>query len=158
MSNRIVTIGLGATGIAAFICLAAPHAARANQEAEETFQEIDTNSDGKISSDEFAAAHKAKFEKMDTDHDGKLTAEEMTAAHEKHQKMGGKTDDKTKAMVIERIKIMDTNGDGVITEEEFVTDSKARFGKMDTDHDGYLTKAELKAGRQKAMEKAQKTE
>ncbi len=41
---------------------------------------------------------------------------------------------------------MDTDGDGVITREEFSTPMGAAFDRLDADHDGRLTTEELAAG------------
>jgi Ca2+-binding EF-hand superfamily protein len=54
----------------------------------------------------------------------------------------------------EKIKIVDTNGDGVLTADEHAAAAISMFEKMDVDHDGYLTKAELKVGHEKYMHKA----
>ena len=92
------------------------------------------------------------FSKMDTNADGKVTAAEMTAAH---QRMSGKKTEKGEMTSAEKIKQFDTNGDGVLTADEHATGAKSMFDKMDADHDGYLTKAEVKAGHEKFMHKAQ---
>jgi len=55
----------------------------------------------------------------------------------------------------EKIKMLDTNADGVLTADEHAAGAKSMFEKMDTDHDGYLTKAEMKAGHEKFMHKTQ---
>lgn len=44
--------------------------------------------------------------------------------------------------------MMDSNGDGKVSRDEFVGGSLRRFDMVDADHDGQLTKAE----RQAAME------
>lgn len=49
----------------------------------------------------------------------------------------------------ERMKEVDTNGDGKISRSEFVSKAEERFSKMDKDGDGYLTKEEMKAMRGK---------
>ena len=90
------------------------------------------------------------FEKMDANGDGRVTAAEMTAAH---QKITGKKPEKGEMTAVEKIKTMDTNGDSVLTVEEYAAGSQWMFQQMDTDHDGYLTKAEVKAGHQKFMPK-----
>jgi len=51
----------------------------------------DTNNDGSVTRDEFAAAAAKQFDAMDTNKDGKLTKEERQAAHQKMRgMMGGK--------------------------------------------------------------------
>jgi Ca2+-binding EF-hand superfamily protein len=44
-----------------------------------TFSLMDADGDGKISLQEFQAAHERIFRAMDTDHDGTVTFEEMQA-------------------------------------------------------------------------------
>src|SRR5579863_4425000 len=90
---------------------------------------------------------------MDTNGDGKVTVEEMTTEMEKHPKMMGKPG--AEEMVTEKVKMMDTNHDGVISEDEFVANSKTMFDKIDTNHDGYLTKSEMKAAHEKMKSKMQ---
>src|SRR5688572_10682899 len=74
---------------------------------------MDTNNDGSISASEHAAGAKQMFQKMDADSDGKVTAAEMDSAH---QQMKGDKDGKSgKSMSSsEKIKPIDTNGDGEI--------------------------------------------
>jgi Ca2+-binding EF-hand superfamily protein len=160
MTKRMLSIGLGAAGMAAIFCFPSVRAARAaGGDPDMAFEKIDQNSDGKISPDEFAAAHKAKFTKMDTNGDGKLSVDEMLTAEEHHEKMTGKAPSKAMTeMMTEKIKKMDTNGDGFLSEEEFMAGSKTMFDKMDTNHDGYLSKAEFKAGHEKMKAKMEKKE
>jgi hypothetical protein len=46
----------------------------------------------------------------------------------------------------------DTNGDGVVTKEEFLKQSEEAFKNLDTDGDGKITKAEVDAKRKKMKE------
>jgi hypothetical protein len=117
------------------------------------FESMDSNGDGRISPDEHAAAAARMFEKMDANQDGKVTAAEMTAAH---QKVTGKKAEKGELTAAEKIKMLDTNADGVLSADEHAMGAKSMFEKMDTDHDSYLTKAELKAGHEKYMHKTSK--
>lgn len=49
----------------------------------------DTNQDGAVTRDEFAAAQAKHFDMIDANHDGQLTQAERKAAHDKMQAMGG---------------------------------------------------------------------
>ena len=54
----------------------------------------------------------------------------------------------------DKIKVVDTNGDGVLTAEEHAAGSRAMFEKMDTNKDGFLTKDELAAGHARMLKKS----
>lgn len=47
----------------------------------------------------------------------------------------------------------DTNGDGVVSKDEFLSHAEERFGKMDADGDGNFTKEEAEAVRAEMKEK-----
>ena len=145
--SRVAGFAFGAAGVLGFALL--PSAAFADN-PDARFESMDTNGDGKISPDEHAAAAALMFDKMDTNADGKVTAAEMTAAY---QNMTGKKADKAALTAAEKIKVIDTNGDGVLTADEHATGAKAMFDKMDTNQDSTLSKAELKAGHQKYLNK-----
>lgn len=125
------------------------HAASAHRapDVDHMFQMMDSNGDGKISAEEHEAGAKKMFEKMDANKDGKVTAAEMDAAHEQ---IAGKSA-KPQMSAADKIKVVDTNHDGVLSAEEHVAGAKMMFDKMDTDKDGFLTKAEVEAGHAKMM-------
>jgi Ca2+-binding EF-hand superfamily protein len=111
---------------------------------------MDSDGDGKISADEHTAAAKKMFEQMDADNDGKVTAAEMDASH---QAVTGKKAHKMDMSAAEKIKMVDTNGDGVLTAAEHEAGAKKMFDEMDTNKDGFLSKAEFAAGHKKMMHK-----
>ena len=111
--------------------------------ADSEFVKMDTNGDGKVSADEHAAAAKIMFGMMDANADGKVTAAEMDAAHERVTGEKSKASDLSAAG---KIKVIDSDGDGILIAAEHAAGSSAMFKKMDTDNDGFLTKAELAAG------------
>jgi Ca2+-binding EF-hand superfamily protein len=146
-SLRLTVIGL--SGFTALCGFAVPPDARAEKSSNQ-FQMMDSNGDGKVSADEHAAGAKKMFQTMDANKDGKVTAAEMDAAHEQ---IAGKKAHKADMSAADKIKVIDTNHDGILSAEEHAAGSKTMFEKMDTDKDGFLTKAELEAGHAKMMSK-----
>ena len=130
---------IGTATLASVLFAAGPKASAVDAE----FKAMDTNKDGKVSAEEHAAASKKMFDMMDANRDGKVTAAEMTAAH---QRITGKKAKKWDISAADKIKVIDTDGDGILTAEEHAAGSRSMFEKMDTDKDGFLTKAEIAVG------------
>ncbi len=57
---------------------------------------------------------------------------------------------------LEEMKVLDTNGDGVLQAEELKKKSKMSFGAADTDKDGILSRKEIEAAQESAREKSKK--
>jgi Ca2+-binding EF-hand superfamily protein len=112
---------------------------------------MDTNQDSRLSAEEHTAGAKAMFSGMDADHDGNVTAAEMDEAHDAMKKSGH--DSPNKMSSADKIKVVDTNGDGILSAEEHEAGSRRMFEKMDTDRDGTLTAAEITAGHKTMMKK-----
>ena len=141
------TIALvGGVMLASLAFAAGPKAAKPGAE----FTAMDTNKDGKVSAEEHAAAAKKMFDTMDANRNGKVTATEMDAAH---QRVTGKKPKKTDMSAADKIKVIDTDGDRILTAEEHAAGSRTMFEKMDADKDGFLTKDELAAGHASMMKK-----
>ena len=131
------------------------------EKAEAQFKMMDTSADGRLSQEEHAAGARKMFETMDTNKDARVTAAEMDAARAlMHGKAG--TDDKGEAKAekdpghakmssADKIKVVDTDGDGVLTATEHSAGATKKFNQMDTDRDGQLTRDEVKAGHRKMM-------
>ncbi len=116
---------------------------------DDKMQMMDTNKDGMISATEHSAGVKQMFTKMDADGDGKVTAAEMDASH---KRMSGGATGATSMSSADKIKTMDTNGDGMITADEHSSGASSKFSTMDSDGNGSLSSAELQAGHDKMME------
>jgi len=114
------------------------------------FAAMDANSDGRISDAEHATATRKMFIEMDADKDGKVTAAEMEAAH---VKVTGKPARKGDKSAVEKIRAIDTDGDGMLTAEEHGAGARKIMLVMDTDKDGFLSPAELKAGQAAMLKK-----
>jgi hypothetical protein len=56
----------------------------------------------------------------------------------------------------DKIKAVDSNGDGALTAAEHEAGAKKMFAKMDSNKDGFLSKAELTEGHAKLMPKTAK--
>lgn len=137
---------IGTATLATVLFAAGPKASAVDAE----FKAMDTNKDGRVSAEEHAAASKKMFGTMDANKDGKVTAAEMTAAQ---QRITGKKAKKSDLSAAEKIKVIDADGDGILTAEEHAAGSRSMFEKMDTDKDGFLTKDELAAGHASMLKK-----
>ena len=141
------TIGLICGAMLASLAFGAgPNAGKPDAE----FTAMDANKDGKVSAEEHARATRKMFVTMDANADGQVTATEMDATY---QRVTGKKARKTDMSSAEKIKVIDTDGDGILTAEEHAAGSRAMFEKMDTGKDGFLTKDELAAGHAQMLKK-----
>ena len=111
---------------------------------------MDTNGDGRISPDEHAAGAAKMFGTMDADRDGTVTVGEMTAAHER---VTGRKATAGSMSSADKIKVIDDDGDSVLTAAEHASGSRTMFERMDVDRDGFVTAAELAAGHAKMLRK-----
>jgi Ca2+-binding EF-hand superfamily protein len=120
--------------------IAAPPQGNADQvlptkdQYEEWLSRIDTDGDGQVTREEWAAHQAAGFNRVDADHDGKLTMAEMHAALKPQRESEA-------AKVFQR---WDSNKDGFVTREEFLGRDFPGFKMLDTDGDGNITADELR--------------
>lgn len=99
------------------------------------FQEVDKDSDGKVTADEIRAASSAKFSEVDANHDGQLDEAELSAMASGFKgRRGGPP-----------LAKLDTNGDGKVSAEEFVSHAATRWQHSDADGDGVVTSQEWQA-------------
>jgi len=103
--------------------------------AEQRFDKVDANRDGVVTLSEYTAAATAKFKELDTAGKGRITADEIAAspkAYERAEHVSGRI-----------VKRLDTNGDGVVSREEFLAAAKLRFAHIDKNGDGFIDANEI---------------
>ncbi len=112
------------------------------------FGMADEDGDGVVTRAEFTAMSAKHFDQADADHDGKVTRAEAEAAHKLMMAaMGGRMKGRMEGAMGERLRSADKDGDGAISAEE----AKAmpmlaeHFDEVDTNHDGKVTREEMKA-------------
>ena len=103
------------------------------------FAAADTNKDGKISADEFAAYRATTAVALDADKDGKLSVAELTAMDTKD------TPADALAKATAMVKNFDTDGDGKLSAAELLTMPQGYFDMADTNKDGVVDQAEADA-------------
>ncbi len=112
---------------------------------ESPMDDLDTDKDGAISSEESAARANKKFDEIDADKDGSVTMEEMdtyraTEKSKHEERRAGRAAEMRK----KHQEKVDPDGDGKITRDEFVQNAAERHVKNDTDGDGKVTRDEFK--------------
>lgn len=108
-----------------------------------SFEEVDTNGDGKITRDEMQAHAATRFGEADSDGDGAISREEMIA-----QAMA-----RVETRVDRMMGRMDADDDGKVSQAEMQKMRDKHMGRMiermDSDGDGTLTKEEFGKGHRK---------
>lgn len=116
----------------------------------EHFKEMDTNSDGRISTAEHEAAGMTKFSKADKNADGMLTKDELSGFMIEEK---GKSEARADKKSDKKVNKFDQNGDGQLTKQEFIDGSKSNFSKLDSNSDGAVTQEEMQARKDKMKDK-----
>lgn len=111
------------------------------------FAAMDGDGDGAVTIDEHVEGAASMFATMDADADGTVTAAEMDAAQ---RTLGGDA----RLASADKIRVVDTNGDGALSATEHALGSRGMFEAMDADGDGRLTAGEMRAGHDRAMSAA----
>jgi Ca2+-binding EF-hand superfamily protein len=122
--------------------------------ADARFAKMDADGNGQLDAADMSARTKAHFTKMDADKNGSISEAEFMAAHA--AMMGGLGEDKggydgrhmgRMGHDGDRMAMVDTNGDKIISKTEFTAAAQARFAKKDKDNNGVLSGDELKHGK-----------
>lgn len=106
---------------------------------------VDTNGDGMISKAENRAMVEARFARMDADKDGTIEAGERGKRGGKWKRDGKRGPGKAGGRGMGGMMMADANKDGVITRAEYDAMSAQRFTRLDTNNDGRIEAAEMKA-------------
>lgn len=107
--------------------------------AKDKAAKMDSNGDGQVSASEHEAGAASMFTQMDADHDGYVTAAEMDTAR------AGKPGTGKAMSSADKIKKVDSDGDGRLSAAEHAAGSKKMFADTDSNHDGNLSGTEMQA-------------
>ena len=103
---------------------------------------LDKAGNGYVTKDEFLAAATRRFARLDKDGNGKLTIDELSAGRRGH---GPRQADKGAQFAQKRLEKLDTNHDGVVTEDEYLAAATAMYRQFDAQGNGKVTAGEIAA-------------
>ena len=129
------------------LAVATSVAAAGTESAEAEILAMDKNGDGVLTAAEHGVGARTMFVTMDGNQDGRVTAAEMDTYQAKRT-VRDAAKEKPSA---EKIRMVDTDGDGAVSAEEHRVASQKMFITMDADADGTLSKAELATGHAKML-------
>jgi Ca2+-binding EF-hand superfamily protein len=115
-----------------------PSSARLPQNSEQRMAALDRNRDGSISEDEYEDSIRDTFRELDADRNNRVSADELASASAPQQD--------GMLSPADRIRRIDMNTDGELTEEELERGAEQAFELLDTSNDETLDLGELKSG------------
>ena len=109
---------------------------------------VDKDGDGTISLEEAQGFAALRFDRLDTEHKGYLTLDTYEAplrrAIERASEARRPALERALPRAEAAFKALNKAGDGRLTKDEFLADSRSRFAAADTDRNGKLTIDELR--------------
>lgn len=115
---------------------------------QDVFKRLDANSDGKIELSELPEQGRERFQRFmddfDADRNKALTLDEFRKGHERLRAMIGLPQPTRPPAPGGLLRVLDTNGDGMLSKEEIAAASES-LRKLDRDGDGALSNRELMA-------------
>ncbi|TCR71455.1 EF-hand domain-containing protein [Rhizobium sp. BK376] len=115
------------------------------ERARDMFRELDTNGDHKLEFSEIEAARARLFDRLDVNRNGILDPQEIQAAVESAKSAKGAGAGMQLADLQLRKAMMDRNGDGKISRDEFASFIPDGLIKADADGDQALSLRELRS-------------
>lgn len=109
------------------------------QFAQKRLDKLDTNHDGVVTQAEYLAAATAMYSQFDAQGNGKVTAREIAASPQAQERVARATE--------RRVKHLDTNADGAVSQAEYLAAAQKRFSRLDKNGDGFVDSDELPAHR-----------
>ncbi|SMX33136.1 EF-hand domain-containing protein [Actibacterium lipolyticum] len=161
-----LTLGAVALSVASPASAFGKHGGDQGRRGQMMFDQLDANSDGVLTADEFEARMKERFATLDADGNGEISAEELATGQPKRQMADGHkrgfgkgkgfgdraapTAEQRQAFAERMIEQKDQNDDGLLSVEELAAapNGDAMFKGMDTDGDGSISREEFDAARQ----------
>ncbi|MDQ3205367.1 MAG: hypothetical protein M3Q40_02405 [Pseudomonadota bacterium] len=110
---------------------------------------VDADGDGGVSAQEHERAAKLMFQRMDGDGNGRVDAGELDAALTANGRAGA-----AQVTSQERIRLLDSDGDGLLSQQEHGSGAQRMFVQLDANADGRITAQEHAAARAKVAARA----
>ena len=141
MKNLMKSALLAATtfGLAATLSASAQEGPERPDRGERMVEKLDTNGDGNITKAEVDAHKAGRFAEADANGDGSVTAAELSAFAEAERA------ERRERRQAEMFKRLDTDGNGSVSEAEFLARPDRMFERADANGDGVVTAEEREA-------------
>jgi hypothetical protein len=126
--------------------------AAVEQRADQAFDRLDANRDGKLDQADREARQKIRFDRVDTNHDGEVSYAEFAAARAApprgyHPRAFNRFGHGSAGHRGALARVADADKDGAVSKAEFQARILRRFDRLDANHDGTVTADEAKAAR-----------